>query len=418
MKIGVVGAGISGIYAAHHLAPQHDVTLYEANCYLGGHTDTHHVTIDDGVFTVDTGFIVFNRSNYPLFSAFIDELEVTCQPSDMSFSVCDRNSGLEYNATNFAGLIARRSNLVRPGFYRMLIDIIRFNRHSPRLLECGNDELTIGDYLVEGGYGRDFVNNHIIPMASALWSSPPSTVNRFPARYFVSFLNNHGMLQIADRPLWRTVTGGSSQYVKAFEQRFEGQLRIDARVERVERKANDVLVHTARDTAAYDAVILSCHSDQALNLLGNGNDREKDLLGAIAYQSNAITLHTDASAMPDNPNAWASWNVVKPDDGDEDYIVTYYMNKLQNIDTPIPLLVSLNADDRIDKNQVLLRRNYHHPVYTPESLRAQRELSECNGRGKIYFAGAYMGWGFHEDGARSAQQVVDAIAARAFSHAA
>lgn len=417
MRIAVVGAGISGIYAAHKLAPEHDVTLYEANGYLGGHTDTHHITADDSVCSVDTGFIVFNEQNYPLFCSFIAEFGVQSQPSNMSFSVSEQNSNLEYNASNLAGLFCQRRNLVRPGFYHMLLDILRFYRRSPELLDMQNHELTIGEYLHSEGYGKHFIQHHIIPMASALWSAPPSTVSRFPASYFVAFMHNHKMLQISDRPEWRTISGGSSKYVKAFEKKFQGRLRVNSRVTNVERTAGGVMVRTSAGCSHYDAIILACHSDQALAVISDATDRERGLLSAIPYQENEVTLHMDASIMPTNPKIWASWNVLRPY-GSEDYIVTYCMNLLQNIEAPAPLLVSLNASSRIDKDKVLLRRHYHHPVYTPESLRAQQKLSECNGLNNTYFAGAYMGWGFHEDGVRSAQRVVDAIAERALSYAA
>ncbi|MDJ0957943.1 MAG: FAD-dependent oxidoreductase [Arenicellales bacterium] len=418
MKIAVVGAGISGIYAAHRLAMQHDVTLYEANGYLGGHTDTHHVTTEDRICSVDTGFIVFNETNYPLFTSFIKDLGVQSQPTNMSFSVSEKRSGLEYNATNLKGLFCQRKNLVSPRFYRMLIDILRFYKHSPELLTCDDDDLTIGAYLQSHGYGEDFVNNHIVPMASALWSSPAVTVAQFPARYFVAFMHNHKMLQVAGRPVWRTITGGSSQYVRAFERNFSGSLRVHSPVREVTRTVSGAMVKTDTDVTRYDAVILACHSDQAIALLSDATDRERTLLGAIPYQQNEITLHTDVTLMPDHPDAWASWNVIKPKAEENDFIVSYWMNMLQGIDTSTPLLVSLNASHLIDKEKVLLNRCYHHPVYTPESLRAQKSLGEYNGYNSTYFAGAYMGWGFHEDGVRSAQQVVDAIAEKELSRAA
>ena len=418
MKIAVVGAGISGIYAAYKLALEHDVTLYEANGYLGGHTDTHHVTIEKGVFSVDTGFIVFNETNYPLFSSFLEELGIQSQPSNMSFSVSDKNSGLEYNATSLKGLFCQRRNLVRPNFYRMLTDILRFYKHSPELLASEDDDLTIGDYLNSEGYGREFVNNHIVPMASALWSSPAATVTRFPARYFVAFMHNHKMLQINRRPVWRTITGGSSQYVRAFERSFCGSLRVRSPVREVVRTVSGVDVKTDVDVNHYDVVILACHSDQSLAVLADATDQERSLLSAIPYQENEISLHSDVGLMPDHPNAWASWNVIKPKEKANDFIVTYWMNMLQSVATPIPLLVSLNASDLIDKDKVLLHRRYHHPVFTPESLRARKSLSEYNGHNNTYFAGAYMGWGFHEDGVRSAQRVVDALAEQELSRAA
>ncbi len=418
MKIAVIGGGISGIYAAYKLSPAYEVTLYEADGYLGGHTDTHHVTVDNDVCSVDTGFIVFNKEHYPLFSSFIDELNVKSQPSDMSFSVSDRNADLEYNAGSLSGLFCQQRNLLRPGFYRMLLDLLRFYKQCPELLAADDNDLTIGSYLQARGYGQQFIDNHIIPMASALWSSPPSTVSRFPARYFVAFMHNHNMLQVANRPVWRTVAGGSCQYVNAFAQKFRGLIRVRSRVLQIDRTSGSPVVRTSSDRARYDAVIIACHSDQALAVLSDATDHERRSLSAINYQQNEITLHTDASVMPARAEAWASWNVVKPRDNDEDFIVTYYMNMLQSIETPTPLLVSLNADYCIDQNKVLLRRQYHHPVYTPESLHAQSELREISGMRNTYFAGAYMGWGFHEDGARSAQHAVDTLVARSITRAA
>lgn len=418
MKIAVIGGGISGIYCAHKLSPENDVTLYEANGYLGGHTDTHCIHVNENVCSVDTGFIVFNEQNYPLFQAFLNELGVKSQASNMSFSVSDQCNGIEYNAGSISGLFCQRSNLVRPRFYRMLFDILRFYKRCPELLEQNDEEITLGDYLETGGYGGQFIKNHLIPMASALWSSPPSTVSNFPARYFVSFMHNHRMLQVSGRPLWRTVIGGSSQYVKAFEKRYKGHVRVNSRVQKVARTQDGVMVHSGVNRERYDKIVIACHSDQSLNLLSDETDRERALLGAIRYQENDVLLHTDTKVMPVNRKAWASWNVIKLGVAEEEYVVTYYMNMLQNIGVPIPLLVSLNASDCIDREKVLLRRRYHHPVYTPDSLRAQKELNEANGLQHTYFAGAYLGWGFHEDGVRSGQSVVDMIAEESLARAA
>lgn len=409
MKLAVIGAGISGIYAAHQLGEHHDVTLYEANGYLGGHTDTHHITTDSGAISVDTGFIVFNESNYPLFNRFIQALGVRSRSSDMSFSVSDRASGLEYNATSIRGLLCEKRNLIRPGFYRMLADILRFYRQSPSLLASGSDETTLGDYLEANGYGDDFVNNHIIPMASALWSSPPDTVSRFPARYFVAFMQNHHMLQLANRPQWRTISGGSSAYVRSFENAFRGQIRSNSRVTAVRKSPNGIQVSTGRDDVRYDAVIMACHSNQARDILDERMVEQRSLLGEIPYQKNEVVLHTDTSVMPHNRKAWASWNVVRLADKCNEFLVTYYMNLLQGIAHPEPLLVSLNPARHVAKDKVILRRQYDHPVYTSRSLRARHDLVKVSGRDGIYFSGAYLGWGFHEDGARSARAAIDAI---------
>jgi len=367
---------------------------------------------------VDTGFIVFNERNYPLFGKFIQSLGVRSRPSDMSFSVSDRASGLEYNAASIRGLVCERKNLIRPGFYRMLGDILKFYRQSPSLLETGSDETTLGDYLEANGYGADFVNNHIIPMASALWSSPPDTVARFPARYFVAFMHNHSMLQIAKRPQWRTIHGGSSEYVRSFENAFRGQIRLNSCVTGVRGLPNGIQVSTSQDHVRYDAVILACHSNQARDILDERMEEQRSLLGEIPFQRNEVVLHTDASVMPRNRRAWASWNVVRLAERRDEFLVTYYMNLLQGIAHPEPLLVSLNPACHIEKDKVLLRRQYDHPVYTSRSLRARRDLLKLSGRDGVHFAGAYLGWGFHEDGARSAQAVIDAIGNQRMADAA
>lgn len=419
MKVAVVGAGIAGIYSAHRLAAFHDVTLYESGGSLGGHTDTHHIRTDAGTVSVDTGFIVFNEHNYPLFSAFLDELGVSSRQSDMSFSVSDRNSGLEYNAATLRGLICNRRNLLRSGFYRMMADILRFYRRSTELLHDTDDELTIGKYLERNGYSPDFIENHLIPMASALWSSPPGDILRFPARYFIAFMDNHRMLQVYGRPQWKTVVGGSSSYVRAFENRFTGLIRKNSTVIHVGRSPDGVRVSTDSDCVRYDAVVMACHSDQAARVLDEIHRDQRTALAGIPYQSNEVILHTDATVMPSSEGSWASWNVVRTGDSRDEYVVTYCMNLLQGIDSPCPLLVSLNAGRHLDPDRILLTRHYDHPIYTPDSLRARRQLAKLSGRDDIYFAGAYMGWGFHEDGARSARCAADLIDERmAVSNAA
>jgi uncharacterized protein len=409
MKIAIVGSGISGLYAAHYLSKQHEITLYEANPYPGGHTDTHNIFLAGRNYAVDTGFIVFNEHNYHYFCEFLRDLDVASQPSDMSFSVSDANTGLEYNATTMDKLFCQRRNLFRPRFYRMILDIIRFYREAPTLLNNANDDLTLGDYLQQHRYSETFIEDHILPMACALWSGPPSVVKQFPARYFVAFMANHQMLKTKDRPLWRTVCGGSSTYITAFMQKFEGELRLLCPVQSVSRDKSGAMVTTGDNREHYDRIILACHSDQALALLQDATDSETEILGAMTFQENETVLHTDASLMPKHPKAWASWNALKLDEQQVRCTVTYYMNLLQNIDTTEPLLVTLNCTDRINPAKILQKRNYHHPVYTPASLSAQKRRNEINGKNFTYYTGAYWGWGFHEDGAKSAQEVVDLL---------
>lgn len=409
MKIAIVGGGISGLYAAHYLSKQHHVTLYEAHDTLGGHTDTHSITIKERNYKIDTGFIVFNEHNYHYFCRFLNDLGVASQPSIMTFSVADALSGIEYNATTLDKLFCQRRNLFRPKFYRMVRDILRFYREAPALLNSSDDELTLGDYLDQQHYSQTFIDDHILPMASALWSGPPQIVRNFPARYFVAFMANHQMLKTDNRPQWRTVCGGSSTYVQAFKQSFNGELRLDCPVQAIIRDNNGITIETKGDQKYYDKLILACHSDQALGLLQNASDQETEILGAMSFQKNDVVLHTDASLMPKHPKAWASWNALKLNEPQTHCTVTYYMNMLQNLEAPEPLLVTLNCTDRIDSEKILKRRSYHHPVYTPASLAAQKRRTEINGVNNTWYAGAYWGWGFHEDGAKSAQEVVDRI---------
>ncbi|MEY3106974.1 MAG: hypothetical protein RIT35_1147 [Pseudomonadota bacterium] len=409
MKIAIVGGGISGLYAAHYLSKQHHVTLYEAHDTLGGHTDTHSITIKERNYKIDTGFIVFNEHNYHYFCRFLNDLGVASQPSIMTFSVADALSGIEYNATTLDKLFCQRRNLFRPKFYRMVRDILRFYREAPALLNSSDDELTLGDYLDQQHYSQTFIDDHILPMASALWSGPPQIVRNFPARYFVAFMANHQMLKTDNRPQWRTVCGGSSTYVQAFKQSFNGELRLDCPVQAIIRDNNGISIETKGDQKYYDKLILACHSDQALGLLQNASDQETEILGAMSFQENDVVLHTDASLMPKHPKAWASWNALKLNEPQTHCTVTYYMNMLQNLEAPEPLLVTLNCTDRIDSEKILKRRSYHHPVYTPASLAAQKRRTEINGVNNTWYAGAYWGWGFHEDGAKSAQEVVDRI---------
>ena len=409
MKIAVIGSGISGVYAAHYLSQQHQVTVFEANPYLGGHTDTHNIVLEEQNYPVDTGFIVFNEHNYHFFCQFLRDLGVTSQPSDMSFSVVNALTGLEYNATTMDKLFCQRQNLLRPRFYRMVMDILRFYREAPALLNSTDDALTLGDYLQNNRYSEAFIDDHILPMGSALWSGPAELVKQFPARYFVSFMANHQMLKTSDRPEWRTIVGGASTYIQAFQRSFQGELRLNSPVQAVSRNSYGVTVKTTSDQQQFDRIIFACHSDQALRLLAEPTQTEVEILGAMTFQENEVVLHTDANLMPKHPKAWASWNALKLSENQSRCTVTYYMNLLQNLSAPEPLLVTLNCTDRIDPAKILQTRIYHHPVYTVNSLAAQKRREEINGQNSTYYTGAYWGWGFHEDGAKSAQEVIDLI---------
>ncbi|MGN6151442.1 MAG: NAD(P)/FAD-dependent oxidoreductase [Lysobacteraceae bacterium] len=412
MRIAVVGSGIAGLASAWLLSREHQVVLFEAEDRLGGHTHTHDITLRDRRYAVDTGFIVHNPAHYPLLTALFAELGVATRPTTMSFSVRNEASGLEYNATNFDALFCQRRNLVSPRFWGMLRDLTRFYREAPALLDLPGEGPTLGDYLDAGGYGALFRDDHLVPMASALWSSPSNRILAFPAKYLVRFMANHHMLQIDDRPEWRVVEGGSSAYVRALSARWRVQVRLSAAVRMLLRDAEGVTVFTADGAERFDQVVLACHSDQALRLLSDASDAETAILGAMPYQANDTVLHTDAALLPRRRKAWAAWNAFVPRDPGDVCTVSYCMNLLQGLDAPEPLVVTLNRTDAIDPDRVLRRMRYHHPVYTHASVAAQTRKAEIQGGRRTWFAGAYWGWGFHEDGMRSAVEVAAGLGVR------
>jgi predicted NAD/FAD-binding protein len=405
MRIAVVGSGIAGLASAWLLSRRHEVTLFEANGYPGGHTHTHEIRVDGREYSVDTGFIVHNRAHYPLLSALFDELEVATQPTTMSFSVRNAASGLEYNAATLDTLFCQRRNLVSPRFLGMIRDLMRFYREAPALLDETGEGPTLGDYLEQHRYGAAFRDEHLVPMASALWSSPSAAILGFPARYLVQFMANHQMLSLSGRPEWRVVTGGSRRYVDAMLARWNVDERLHTPVVALRRHDDSVEVVTHEGTYDFDEVVLACHSDQALALLGDADPTERSILGAMTYQSNDTVLHTDASVLPRSRKAWAAWNAYLPEQPGEACTVSYCMNLLQGIDSPDPFVVTLNRTDAIDPARILRSMRYEHPVYTHASVAAQRRKAEIQGRRRVWFAGAYWGWGFHEDGMRSAVEL-------------
>lgn len=407
-RIAVVGAGIAGLASAWWLSQRHEVTLFERNDRLGGHTHTHDVEVDGAGYTVDTGFIVFNHQHYPLLSGLFDALGVDSQPTTMSFSVHDEGSGLEYNATTLDTLFCQRRNLVSPAFWRMLLDLRRFYREAPALLQRDDPGPTLGDYLAQGGYGDLFIHDHLVPMASALWSSPVANVLAFPARYLVQFMANHQMLQVQGRAPWRVVRGGSARYIDALQARWDVRVRTNHPVHAIRREAIGVVVDSPAGHERFDDVVLACHSDEALALLHDADARERDILGAIRYQSNDVVLHTDAGLLPRHRKAWAAWNAHVPANPTAACTVSYWMNRLQRIDCPRPLVVTLNRSEAIRPDCVLRTMRYAHPVHDHAAVRAQARRREIQGKRHTWFAGAYWGWGFHEDGIRSARELVDA----------
>ena len=405
MRIAVVGSGISGLASAWLLSQAHDVVLFEANDYLGGHTHTHPIELAGQRYAVDTGFIVHNPAHYPLLTRLFRALGVATQPTTMSFSVHNARTGLEYNAATLDTLFCQRRNLVSPRFLGMVRDLFRFYRQAPALLEGDGPGPGIGDWLDDNGYGEAFRDDHLVPMASALWSSPPEQVLAFPARYLVQFMANHQMLQVSGRPEWRVVRGGSSTYVSALRARWQVQERLRCPVRSVTRDAHGVIVDSVVGSERFDRIVLACHSDQALALLGDASDAERDVLGAIAYQPNDVVLHTDASLLPRHRKAWAAWNAFVPGTPGAPCTVSYCMNLLQGLRSPEPFVVTLNRSEAIDPAKVLRRLHYQHPVYNAVSVAAQRRKDRIQGRNHTWFAGAYWDWGFHEDGMRSAVDV-------------
>ena len=408
MKIIIVGAGVAGLYAAWHLSKRHEVIVLEADDRLGGHADTHRIDEHGRELWIDSGFIVFNEHHYPLLTGWFEELGVSWRDSDMSFAVSDEATGLEYNATSLNRLFCQRRNLISPRFLGMFRDIVSFYRQAPGLLEILDDRITLGQWLDRSGLGSMFREQHLLPMASALWSAPMGRIIDFPMLHLLKFMDNHNMLQLKRRPIWRTVAGGSRSYVEKAS-RCSARIEIGCRVQAVRRVDGRLLAVTQDDQIAADQVILACHSDQALALLDEPTAVEREVLGAIRYQPNEAVLHTDSALLPRLPAARAAWNVRRQAGDEEQCRVSYYMNLLQGIDSRRDYIVSLNQTERVDPASILVRRRYQHPVFTPEAVAAQSRWAEVNGQDGIWFCGAWWGWGFHEDGARSARRVIDAL---------
>jgi predicted NAD/FAD-binding protein len=408
MRIAVVGTGIAGNVAAYHLNRDHDITVFEAESRIGGHSHTHDVEQDGDRYTIDTGFIVFNDWTYPNFIELLTDLGVEAIDSEMSFSVKCGRTGLEYNGTSLNSLFAQRRNLVRPSFWRMLRDILRFNREAPDLLASDADDVSLGRYLRANKYSRQFVEHYLTPMGAAIWSAAPETIRQFPARYFVQFFHNHGMLSVDDRPTWRVIRGGSARYVEKLTARFHDRIRVNTPIEFIRRLPTHVLVKPrGYEAERFDAVFLACHSNQALQMLADPSSEERAILGAIPYQSNDVVLHTDTSVLPQRRLAWAAWNYHIPRLQQERVAVTYHMNILQRLQSRTPFLVTLNMTHAIDPSKIIKRLSYDHPMFTPAGVAAQQRQGEINGVSHTYFCGAYWRYGFHEDGVVSALNALD-----------
>jgi len=406
MRIAVIGAGISGMVTARLLSTEHDVTVFEANDYIGGHTHTIDVDTAERSYAVDTGFIVFNTLTYPNFMQLMQKLDVAWQPSRMSFSLWCRKIGLIFSPSSLNSLFAQRINLLRPSFYRMLLDALRFRRESLALLDSEDDSITLQNYLDRNRYSRWFKEHFIIPMGSAIWSADPQKFKDFPARYFIEFFNNHGILDLRNQPQWLVIKGGSRQYIEPLIRPYKDRIHTNTPIASVRRLPDRVDITPANGaTASFDQVILSTHSDQALALLSDPSENERLILGDIPYQENQTVLHTDTAVLPPQRSVWASWNYYNPPAKLGRVAVTYNMNILQSLSSKTDFCVTLNWPGRIDPDKVLRQLVYHHPIYDPEGLQARKRHAEINGINRTYFCGAYWGYGFHEDGVKSALAV-------------
>ena len=410
MRIAIIGSGIAGLTCAHVLGQHHDVTVFERDNRPGGHAHTVDVRIGDEEHAVDTGFIVYNERNYPGLTRLFERLGVVTKSSDMSFGVSDVRTGLEWSSSSLATIFAQRRNALRPDFLAMLGDIVTFNRRMRQVLHDGDDEsLRVRDVVERGTWGEPFVNWYLAPMVSAIWSAPLADALDIPVTTFARFFENHGLLSLNGRPRWRTVEGGSRQYVERITGPLGRRLRLGAVVTKVTRRRDGVEVNSDQyGPETFDHVILAAHSDQSLALLSDPTTAEREVLGALRYQMNSVALHVDDALLPRTPAARASWN-YRIEGNNAGATVTYHMNRLQSIDSDYEICVTLNQTDRIAPDKLLAQYDYAHPVLDAGAVAAQSRFDEINGQGTTWFCGAYWGYGFHEDGVQSALRVCRAL---------
>jgi predicted NAD/FAD-binding protein len=405
--IAIIGSGISGLGAAYLLAPHYAITVYEKNAYAGGHSRTLEVATPDGTVAVDTGFIVFNYRNYPLLTGLFEHLNVPVAKSDMSFGASINGGWLEYGTQHLSNLFAQKRNLLRPEFWRMIVDILRFNRQARRYL-ASDPAVTLGECLDALGMGAWFREYFLLAMGGAIWSTPLEHMLKFPAATFVRFFENHGLLTVNDQPQWYTVTGGSREYVKRLTAPFQQNIRLGCGGAKIIREAESVTVmDTQGGSARYDAVVFACHADEALAMIDRPTDAERRILSAFTYQPNRAVLHSDTRFMPKRKGAWASWVYLceSAHDAKPCVSLTYWMNRLQPLPTRHPILVTLNPGMEPDRALVHNDHQFTHPVFNEAAIRAQAEMATIQGKDRFWFAGAYQRYGFHEDGLGSAVAV-------------
>lgn len=413
-RVAVIGSGISGLSAAWLLSKTMPVTLYESERQLGGHSNTVSLATESGNIPVDTGFIVYNERNYPNLVALFNETEVATQESDMSFAVSLDGGAMEYSGSGLNGLIGQRGNIIRPRFWSMMRDVMRFYRDVPSVLTSDIFAyLTLGEYLDQHGYGDAFIDDHLLPMGAAIWSASAKEMRSYPLIAFVRFFVSHGLLSLNDRPQWRTVKGGSRNYVDRLARDVSGGIRINTKVVAIARKEGQVFVtDSSGNTDCFTDVIIATHADQALGMLIDADNEENYLLGAFKYTENQAYLHSDVALMPKRKRIWSSWNYIgqKGDDGGQSVCVTYWMNRLQNIDPRHPLFVTLNPTRDIASDRVFKTINYKHPLFDVSALNAQRRLWQMQGKRNTWFCGAYFGYGFHEDGLQAGLAAAEGLA--------
>lgn len=412
MKIAIIGTGISGLTCAHYLHKHHDITLFEANDYVGGHTATVDVTIANQNYAIDTGFIVFNDRTYPNFMALLNEIDVAYQKTEMSFSVQNAQTGLEYNGHNIKSMFAQKKNWFRPRFYRFLAEIMRFNKLA--LQAAQNEQLgtdTLGEFLTTQNFSDDFCQNYILPMGAAIWSSPLADIRNFPLKFFLRFFMQHGLLELHHRPQWFVIKKGSREYVNKLIAPFKDRIKLNARVTSLARDEQEISLVVKGETHYFDQVIFACHSDQALKILLDPTKDEVDILSHMPYQRNTVILHTDTSILPKEKAAWASWNYQLDSEMPKAGLttLTYNMNILQGLDCEHTFCVTLNQTDKISPDKTIQTFYYSHPVFSQRSLEAAQQRERIMGTNNSWFCGAYWYNGFHEDGVRSALDVVNAI---------
>ena len=412
-KIAIIGSGISGLTCAYLLHKNHDVHVFEANDYIGGHTATKDIELDGESHAIDTGFIVFNDWTYPNFIKLMNKLGVESQATEMSFSVKNLAQNLEYNGNNLNSLFAQRRNILRPRFHRIVRDILRFNKLCKALYAEKNARQigsgTLGEFLIQHGFSEDFNENYILPMCAAIWSSSLEDIKAFPLAFFLQFFNNHGLLNVTDRPQWRTIVGGSKQYIAPLTKGFSDKIFLNKPVTSVERHSAEVRINFANgETTDFDEVIFACHSDQALAMLSAPSEAQQTVLSAIPYANNEVVLHTDTSILPKRKLAWASWNYLLKGYSGENRAptsLTYNMNILQRIESKNTFCVTLNNTGDIDPDKILRTYNYSHPQFSQQTINAQQRRADICGVDGMHFCGAYWYNGFHEDGVRSALDV-------------